>query len=169
MDPEQQRLRDHQEISNLLGRYARGLDAHDWDAVTACFEPSAAFVHPGGVQEGADAIVDRARNALTPLTASQHLLGTIVIDVDGDTAHASRPTSRPNTCGRGHPAAPRSSSPAPTTTISSGEVTAGGSASGASPTPGGTATLTSCGDHRHLVPEIAAARPRVVGRAHSGS
>ena len=89
MDPEQQQLRDHQDISNLLARYARGLDAHDWDAVAACFEPSAAFVHPGGVQDGADAIVDRARNALTPLTASQHLLGTMVIDVDGDTAHAS--------------------------------------------------------------------------------
>jgi len=88
-DAEQQRLRDHQEISNLLARYARGLDAHDWDAVQACFEPGAAFVHPGGVQEGGEAIVERARAALTPLTASQHLLGTIAIEVDGDTAHAS--------------------------------------------------------------------------------
>lgn len=89
MDREQQAGRDHQEISTLLARYTRGLDDHDWEAVTSCFEPTARFVHPGGAQEGADAIVERARAALTPLTASQHLLGTILVEVDGDTARAS--------------------------------------------------------------------------------
>ncbi len=89
MDREQQVVRDHQDIATLLARYARALDDHDWDGVRSCFEPAAVFVHPGGTQDGADAIVERARAALSLLTASQHLLGTMVIDVDSDTARAS--------------------------------------------------------------------------------
>lgn len=80
---------DHVRIASLLARYARALDDHDWDTVASCFLPTAVFSHPGGAADGAAAIVERARAALTPLTASQHLLGTVVIDLDGDRASAT--------------------------------------------------------------------------------
>jgi hypothetical protein len=45
-----------------------------------------AGVRPPGRIEGVDGIVERARGALEPLDASQHLLGNTVVDVDGDDA-----------------------------------------------------------------------------------
>ena len=54
-----------------------------------CFAPDAVFVHPGGRVEGPDGIVARARAALGPLDASQHLLGSVLVSVDGDTAEAT--------------------------------------------------------------------------------
>ena len=82
---------DRAMIADLLARYCRALDDHEWEIVAGCFVPEAVFRHPGGAADGAEAIVARARAALTPLSASQHLLGTIVIDlgVDGDTDRAT--------------------------------------------------------------------------------
>ena len=80
---------DRARIADLLARYCRALDDHEWDTVAACFLADAVFSHPGGAAEGAAAIVAPARAALTPLTASQHLLGTVVIDLDGDRAAAT--------------------------------------------------------------------------------
>ena len=49
------------------------------------------YDHPGGRLIGVDDIVARTRTALTPLDASQHLIGTILVDVDpgGERATAS--------------------------------------------------------------------------------
>jgi 3-phenylpropionate/cinnamic acid dioxygenase small subunit len=82
-------LVDRHDVADLLARYARALDQRDWDALAACFVPIARYVHPGGVLEGVDAIVDRCRSALEPLTASQHLLGTVLVEIDGDEGRAS--------------------------------------------------------------------------------
>jgi len=77
---------DQQQISDVLTRYVLSQDAHDWVTYAACFTPDAVFAHPGGQIDGAEGIVARARRALEPLTASQHLLGSILVVVDGDTA-----------------------------------------------------------------------------------
>lgn len=79
---------DRADIHDLLVRLAIAQDEHDWDALADCYRPDAAYTHPGGAMTGADAIVDRARTALTPLDASQHLLGTILVTTDGDEASA---------------------------------------------------------------------------------
>src|SRR5215207_8693050 len=83
-----QRLIDRQEIADLLVRYTFGLDNRDWDTVRSCFTDMPLFIHPGGRVEG-DAIVDRARGALEQLDASQHLLGNVVVEVDGDSARST--------------------------------------------------------------------------------
>lgn len=83
-----QSLADQQEIADLCVRYTIALDTRDWALLESCFAPSPAFVHPGGRLEGFSAILERTKAALTPLTATQHLLGTIVIRVDGDTARS---------------------------------------------------------------------------------
>lgn len=83
-----QRLTDQQEIADLCVRYTIALDTKDWALLESCFAPSPVFVHPGGRLEGFPAILERTKAALTPLTATQHLLGNIVVKVDGDTARS---------------------------------------------------------------------------------
>lgn len=82
-------MTDRDEIANVLARVAITQDDHDWDGHMACFVPDVRYVHPKGELSGATAVAERARKALEPLDASQHLLGTIVIEVDGDTAESS--------------------------------------------------------------------------------
>src|SRR5260370_33448021 len=83
-----QRLTDQQEIADLCVRYTIALDTKDWAQLESCFAPSPVFVHPGGRLVGFPAILERTKAALTPLTATQHLLGNIVVKVDGDTARS---------------------------------------------------------------------------------
>jgi ketosteroid isomerase-like protein len=78
-DVEAQCLADRIAIHDLLVRHALAQDARDWTALRDCFMPDAVYVHPGGELAGAEPIVDRTRSALTPLDASQHLLGTILV------------------------------------------------------------------------------------------
>jgi 3-phenylpropionate/cinnamic acid dioxygenase small subunit len=82
------RLTDRQEIADLCVRYTAALDTKDWALLENCFAPSPVFVHPGGRLEGFAAILERTKAALTPLTATQHLLGNIVARLDGDTARS---------------------------------------------------------------------------------
>ena len=86
--PDRDVLVDRADIHDLLVRLVLAQDARDWDGLAACFDPDASYTHPGGVLAGVDAIVERSRNALAPLDASQHLLGSILVDVDGDEATA---------------------------------------------------------------------------------
>lgn len=73
-------------IHDLLVRLAIAQDERDWDTLAGCYAHDAVYRHPSGELGGVDAILDRARTALAPLDASQHLLGTILVDVAGDTA-----------------------------------------------------------------------------------
>src|SRR5271166_3366275 len=83
-----QRLTDRQEIADLCIRYTTALDTKDWALLESCFARAPVFVHPGGRLEGFPAILERTKAALTPLTATQHLVGNIVVRVDGDTARS---------------------------------------------------------------------------------
>jgi len=89
MDADLQRLIDRQEIADLCARYTFALDTRDWALLESCFTAAPAFVHPGGRLEGFEAILARSRGALESLDASQHLLGNVVAEVDGDTARAT--------------------------------------------------------------------------------
>lgn len=84
-------LVDRREIEDVLYRYAQTLDSHDWDGLRTCFTPDAVadFLELGGVNEGIDAIVGLISGVLSGLDASQHLVGTPLITVDGDTASSS--------------------------------------------------------------------------------
>jgi 3-phenylpropionate/cinnamic acid dioxygenase small subunit len=85
-DPEVQRVIDARAVHDLVVRYAIALDAHDWDLLESCFLPDARYTFPGGESPDRAAIVDRCSRALTRLDASQHLVGTIDVRVDGDHA-----------------------------------------------------------------------------------
>jgi hypothetical protein len=73
-------------ITDVLARYARGLDRRDFDEVHACFTRDATAEYDGvRLAPGADAIIAFVR-PLEHLDASTHLFGLPVIDVTGDEA-----------------------------------------------------------------------------------
>ena len=88
MEPLLQELLDKQAVADLCTRYVLALDRQDWPEVADCFVADAVFTHPGGVVDGADAIVGRARSALAPLDSSQHLTGSHTAEIAGDEATA---------------------------------------------------------------------------------
>src|ERR1700724_3100749 len=83
-----QRLADRQGSADLCARPTTAPATKDWALLESCFAPDPVFRHPGGRLEGFPAILERTKAALTPLTATQHLLGNIVAEVDGDTARS---------------------------------------------------------------------------------
>ena len=73
-------------ITDVLARYARGLDRRDFAEVAACFTADASAEYDGvRLAPGVDAIIAFVR-PLELLDASTHLFGLPVIDVDGDEA-----------------------------------------------------------------------------------
>jgi ketosteroid isomerase-like protein len=84
-------LADRREIDDVLYRYAQSLDSHDWDRLRTCFTADAVadFLELGGRHEGIDAIVGLISSVLSGLDASQHLIGSPIAEVDGDTAKST--------------------------------------------------------------------------------
>lgn len=89
MDPTVQRLLDEHEITRLCYRYGAALDDRDWERLRTCFTADAVTEYEGlGRFEGYPAIEGVCQAALGPLDRSQHLIGNVSVDVDGDTATA---------------------------------------------------------------------------------
>jgi 3-phenylpropionate/cinnamic acid dioxygenase small subunit len=89
VDAQLQALVDRAEIENLLARYAAALDGHDWGLLATCFTTDARyrFAHAGDVV-GFEAIAEVCRASLEPLDASQHLIGSPHVEVEGDRARS---------------------------------------------------------------------------------
>ena len=90
MDPVVQRLLDERSIIDVCVRYATAIDDRDWARLRSCFLPDAVGIyHADRTLHGADEIVETIRTAVTPLSRTQHLVGTFVVDVQGDEATSS--------------------------------------------------------------------------------
>jgi len=76
------------DVHDVIVGVALDQDARDWASLAGRFDANAIYDHPRGRLEGADAIVERARAALAPLDACQHLIGSVLVTVDDDTATA---------------------------------------------------------------------------------
>ena len=74
-----------QEITDLVGRYMRGLDRLDKALLRSTFHDDANTDY-GFFQGGPDAFVDMAYGALKDHLANHHMIGQCLIDVEGDTA-----------------------------------------------------------------------------------
>ena len=89
MESTLQALLDESGIREVCTRYATALDSRDWDLLRTCFTKDAVTVYDGiGECSGYDAIEELCRQALAPLTRTQHLLGNFSSDVKGDSATA---------------------------------------------------------------------------------
>ena len=87
VSPDLAALADRQEITEVCYRYGLALDDRDWAALAACFTPDADAYYAGRPPaRGYQAIEDICRAALAPLSASQHLIGNVVVRLDGDNA-----------------------------------------------------------------------------------
>lgn len=80
-----QRLADEAELRALSATYTRGLDRHDRELVRSVFADDAT-THYGSFRGGPDEIADMAMTALSAYGATQHFLGQINLEIDGDTA-----------------------------------------------------------------------------------
>jgi hypothetical protein len=80
-------LLDRDAIGRVLAKYAMALDRRDLDAVGTCFAPAARLRSARGEARGRSdivALVGRVR----AYAATQHIVSSILIDLNGDRAHS---------------------------------------------------------------------------------
>jgi hypothetical protein len=85
-----QRLLDRQAIMDLAVAYTWALDRREFENLRQVFTPAGVADYNGRIFAGVDAIITKVAAALTPLDASQHLVGNhqVTIAPDGATAAA---------------------------------------------------------------------------------
>jgi ketosteroid isomerase-like protein len=86
MDGTIRELLDRRDIEDLVQRLAAALDESRFDALRSLVTADATARTPGGTAQGADALVAQAARNHTPDRATQHLLGGVQVDLDGDRA-----------------------------------------------------------------------------------
>ena len=80
-------MSDERELLNQLGEFARILDGRRWQDVSQVFSGNISFNYGDGKeQKGLKALSDNFKTFLDPCGPSQHLLGSIQLEIDGDTA-----------------------------------------------------------------------------------
>ena len=85
--PDVQALHDERAIVRQLGTLARILDTRAWDRVPEVVAAEVSFDYgSAGEEAGIDALLDNFRRHLDVCGPSQHLLGSIIVDVAGDEA-----------------------------------------------------------------------------------
>ena len=86
MERDLETLIDERNIIDLATQYCWALDRRDFDALHEIFLPDAFAILGETECDGIDAITERISSALTPLDASQHLVGSHEVRVDADRA-----------------------------------------------------------------------------------
>jgi hypothetical protein len=85
-DDRLQRLCDERDVQRTLILFARAMDDRDWTAMAEILAGDAEGDFGTGRLHGSAAIIELIRGFLDNCGPTQHLLGNVVIDVDGDTA-----------------------------------------------------------------------------------
>lgn len=82
-----QQLMDEREIVRGLSTFARVLDGKEWERLGEVFADDLSFDYgTGRLEQGIEALRANMRRFLDKCGGSQHLIGSILVDVDGDTA-----------------------------------------------------------------------------------
>lgn len=76
-----------QQIADVIYRYARGIDRMDFELVRSCYHPDAYDDH-GAFAGTVEEFIEAAGAFLQRWTATQHFMGNMLIEVDGDVARA---------------------------------------------------------------------------------
>lgn len=80
-----QELLDERAIRDGLARFARAIDSRDWRALGDAFAHDLSFDYGSGeTQHGIAALEAQMRRFLDGCGPTQHLIGSIIVDVDGD-------------------------------------------------------------------------------------
>src|ERR1700761_4774058 len=86
-DADIQALLDKQAIAERLNLYCRAVDRADIDLLKACYHPGATEDH-GGTFSGSAADYIAMIAPMLPRSKMTHTTANLLIDLDGDTAHA---------------------------------------------------------------------------------
>jgi 3-phenylpropionate/cinnamic acid dioxygenase small subunit len=80
---------DREQISDVLIRYATGIDTRNWPLFRTCFTPDvhADYGHIG-VWYDVDGITEFMTTAHRDMSGTKHMMSNFVIDVNGDEASA---------------------------------------------------------------------------------
>lgn len=83
-----QAVSDKLEITELLYRYARGVDTKDWAVLASVFTRDAHldYTSVSGPEGPRDEIVAWLERSLTPVPMTQHVIANVEIELDGDRA-----------------------------------------------------------------------------------
>jgi ketosteroid isomerase-like protein len=81
-----QRLCDERDIQRALTLFARAMDDRDWTAMADILADDAEGDFGTGRLQGSAAIIELIRSFVDSCGPTQHLLGNVVIDVNGDKA-----------------------------------------------------------------------------------
>ncbi len=76
-----------QQIADVIYRYARGIDRMDFDLVRSCYHPDAYDDH-GAFAGNVEQFIAAAAAFLGRWTATQHFMGNMLIEIDGERARA---------------------------------------------------------------------------------
>ncbi len=79
---------DYFAIQNQLARFARALDQRDWAAVPTIFAADVGFDYGEGERQGLEALCAQFRRYLDQCGPTQHLLGSLWLEVNGETAQS---------------------------------------------------------------------------------
>lgn len=79
-------LFDERAIERTLIRFARDMDERNWDAMLQILSDDAVGDFGTGPVKGSAAIIELIRGFLDNCGVTQHLLGNVLVDVDGDRA-----------------------------------------------------------------------------------
>ncbi len=80
-------LQDRQDVSDLLIRYATGIDRRDWDLLRTVFTPDCHLDYGEiGVWDGVEAVTEFMDVAHAAAGYLMHRISNIVIDLHGDRA-----------------------------------------------------------------------------------
>ena len=85
-----QEISDRLEIQDLLARYSHAVDQRDWAALSQVFTPDAIidYTEMGGARGTLPEIQVWLAEALSRFKMFQHMVGTSLLTIDGDTARA---------------------------------------------------------------------------------
>ncbi|MFC4296257.1 nuclear transport factor 2 family protein [Novosphingobium tardum] len=86
LDPRVARMLDKQDCIELVHKLARAIDRCDADLVRAVFHPDATDDH-GGFKGTARDFIPWVMDVLAGMRRTQHVVGNILIELDGDVAH----------------------------------------------------------------------------------
>ncbi|WP_395337004.1 nuclear transport factor 2 family protein [Novosphingobium sp. BL-8H] len=79
-------LLDERQITRGLGQFARILDRKSWADLPDVFARELTFNYGLGEEAGIDALERNMRRYLDRCGPTQHLIGSVIVDVDGDDA-----------------------------------------------------------------------------------
>jgi len=77
---------DERDIERALIRFARAMDDRDWESLAQILSEDAAGDFGSGRVEGSAAIIELIRSFVDNCGVTQHLLGNVLVDVDGERA-----------------------------------------------------------------------------------